>query len=177
MTTERQHARARLSWAGLCLSLALGACAGGPPRVASDLEADIPANLRADYQSFRDNCSKCHSLDRPLQAHVDEVAHWDVYVAKMMRTAGSAISKVESPKILRFLYWYTERRNRLKAEAKRAKQTVVTEEEEKAPATEPAAAPAPLPVQSSTPAPAPTTTPVSEPVSAPTQSLQGEGAP
>jgi hypothetical protein len=167
MTTERHESRSRFAWVGLSLSLALGACAGGPPRVASDLEGEIPPNLRADYMSFRENCSKCHSLDRPLQAHVDEVAHWDLYVAKMMRTAGSAISKVESPKILRFLYWYTERRNRLKAEAKRAKQSVVTEE--KAEPVEPA--PAPAPPQSAAPAP------VSEPVPAATQSQQGEGAP
>lgn len=172
MTTERPKPRSRFAWVGLSLSLALGACAGGPPRVASDLEADIPANLRPDYLSFCDNCSKCHSLDRPLQAHVDDVAHWDVYVAKMMRTAGSAISKVESPKILRFLYWYTERRNRLKAEAKRAKETVV-KEEIAAPAA-PAPAPAAAPTQNSTPAPSPT--PVSEPVPAATQPQQGEGA-
>ncbi|HKO91200.1 MAG TPA: hypothetical protein VJU61_08610 [Polyangiaceae bacterium] len=173
MTTELAARRQPYAWAALSLSVALAACAGGPPRVASDLEADIPPNLRADYLSFTDNCSKCHSLDRPLQAHVDDVSHWDVYVAKMMRTAGSAISKVESPKILRFLYWYTERRNRLKAEAKAAKKSSVSEEKAAAPeVVPPPAPPAPAVV-----APADAAAPVPEPAAVPTQSQQGEGAP
>lgn len=175
MTTERHESRSRFAWVGLGLSLALGACAGGPPRAASDLAAEVPPELRADYNTFRENCSKCHSLDRPLQAHVDAVGHWDLYVGKMMRTAGSGISKIEAPKILRFLYWYTERRNRLKAEAKRAKQSVVVEEKAPTVAPEPAPAVAPAPAQDFVPAPDPT--PVSEPVPAATQSQQGEGAP
>ena len=68
----------------------------------------VPAELRPDYESFAVNCSKCHSLSRALNAPVTNVEHWDLYVAKMMRTAGSAISPQEAPKILRFLYWYTD---------------------------------------------------------------------
>ena len=67
----------------------------------------VPAALRADYESFAVNCSKCHQLSRALNAPVTNVDHWDLYVAKMMRTAGSAISPEEKPKILRFLHWYT----------------------------------------------------------------------
>jgi hypothetical protein len=174
MTTDRALRPRHAGWAALFVSVALTACAGGPPRVASDLEADVPPNLRADYLSFTDNCSKCHSLDRPLQAHVDDVSHWDTYVAKMMRTAGSAISKRESPKILRFLYWYTERRNRLKAEAKSAKHSSASEEA--APAK---AAPVPAAVPAAPPAPSPAAADAAAPVPepAPTQSQQGESAP
>jgi hypothetical protein len=67
----------------------------------------VPAALRPDYESFAVNCSKCHQLSRALNAPVTNVEHWDIYVAKMMRTAGSAISPQEKPKILRFLHWYT----------------------------------------------------------------------
>jgi hypothetical protein len=67
----------------------------------------IPAELREDYASFATNCSKCHSLSRALNAPVRDPSHWDLYVARMMRTAGSAISPNEKPHILRFLHWYT----------------------------------------------------------------------
>jgi hypothetical protein len=164
----------------LSLAATLFGCAAGVPRLASDIEPEVPAELRSDYLAFTDNCSKCHDLDRPLRAHIDDVRHWDAYVAKMMRTAGSAISKRESPKILRFLYWYTERKNRLENE--RAKE-VKTPVAEKAP--EPAAVPPP-PVPGPAPA-APTPTPkepennvvspTPAPVNAPSQPNKGEGAP
>jgi len=98
-----------------CAWLGLSSCAG-TPRVHADILSEVPESLRGDYQSFTENCVKCHSLDRPLQARVTNVKHWDVYVARMMATAGSGISRAESVKILRFLYWYTERRNALSEE-------------------------------------------------------------
>lgn len=134
----------------LCLSIAISACSKGTPRVASDLEAEIPAHLRADYTSFVENCSKCHGLERPLTAHVTDTRHWDLYVARMMRTAGSAISESERPKILRFLYWYTERKLRLANESSEAaKESVAPPTEGTSGAQQPApAAPAPAePVQ------------------------------
>ena len=69
--------------------------------------SDIPAEMQAEYDVFATNCSKCHSLARALNAPVTDVKHWDLYVARMMRTAGSSISPSEAPHILRFLYWYT----------------------------------------------------------------------
>lgn len=174
MTTERTSRRSSALTA-LGLAVLVVGCAGGPPRVASDLEAEIPANLRADYVSFTQNCSKCHELDRPLQAHVDDVRHWDLYVAKMMRTAGSAISAVESPKILRFLYWYTQRKERLKAEDKARKTKAV-----EAPPVE-KAAPAPSSEPTSGASVAPAVSPVTEtavpPSTEPAQGNQGEAAP
>jgi hypothetical protein len=71
---------------------------------------EVPADLQGDYESFAVNCSKCHDIDRALAAPVTEHKHWDMYVAKMMRTAGSAINKEEAPHILRFLYWYTDQK-------------------------------------------------------------------
>jgi hypothetical protein len=176
MTTERSNAGVRRWALRSCLSLSLGAllfgCAAGTPRVAGDIEAEVPASLRADYVAFTENCSKCHDLERPLRAQIDDVRHWDLYVAKMMRTAGSAISARESPKILRFLYWYTERKNRLETE--RAKEVhVPTVEVAPAPAEVPPPAPAAPPPEVA-PAPQPETNAVNP---APAPVKQGEGAP
>jgi len=76
----------------------------------SEQIGEVPADMRSDYDSFAVNCSKCHDLDRALAAPVTDHRHWDIYVAKMMRTAGSAIHADEAPHILRFLYWYTDRK-------------------------------------------------------------------
>src|ERR1700712_3494951 len=70
----------------------------------------VPADLAADYEVFAHNCSKCHDIDRPLTAPVTDNHHWELYVAKMMRTPSSGISKAEAPHILRFLFWYTDRK-------------------------------------------------------------------
>lgn len=175
MTTERAKRAALRSFVSLGLGALLFGCAAGTPRVASDLEAEVPANLRSDYFAFTENCSKCHDLERPLRAHIDDVRHWDLYVAKMMRTAGSAISARESPKILRFLYWYTERKNRL--EHQRAKEVSTPVE---APAPE---APTPAPVAPAATSPAPEAAPAVPAQSenavnpAPASVKQGEGAP
>jgi hypothetical protein len=143
MTTETSKRSLLYGLFVLCLTLAISACSKGTPRVASDLEAEIPAQLRGDYESFVVNCSKCHGLERPLNAHVSDTRHWDLYVARMMRTAGSAISESERPKILRFLYWYTERKLRLNAEGdKAAKKAVAPVPESTGGAQAPAAAPA-----------------------------------
>lgn len=99
----------------LCLLVcwAVGCTASQPPPRPTFQAGigDVPRELSGDYESFAINCSKCHPADRALAAPVTDTKHWDIYVAKMMRTAGSAISKEEEPHILRFLYWYTERKN------------------------------------------------------------------
>lgn len=178
MTTERPtRARSVGAACGLCLGLLLAGCpTGATSSVNSSLEAEIPSELRADYKSFTQNCAKCHGLERALNAHVTDVRHWDLYVAKMMRTAGSAISKSESPKILRFLYWYTTRENeRADSGQNAAKYTLPPlKESDVSPPAAPAVAPTSQPVQAPVPAsdvgPGPATTPRSE-------SIQGDTAP
>jgi hypothetical protein len=112
MTTERS-ARASAVVA-LVASLLMIGCSATQSTPSASLRADIgevPPELRSEYQSFAVNCSKCHDLDRALAAPVTDTRHWDIYVAKMMRTAGSAIRADEAPHILRFLYWYTGKKN------------------------------------------------------------------
>lgn len=144
MTTEASKRSPLPGLLVLCLTLAISACGKGTPRVVSDLEAEIPAQLRGDLDSFAVNCSKCHGLERPLNAHVTDTRHWDLYVARMMRTAGSAISESERPRILRFLYWYTERKLRLASEGDKAARESVAPGPDSTGGTEtPAPAPAP----------------------------------
>jgi len=103
VTTER------IRWT-LGLVSALFISCGSPSTQASTVYLDtnrVPPNLRKDYASFAVNCSKCHGLSRAFNAGVTDTKHWDLYVARMVRTAGSSISHEEVPGILRFLYWYT----------------------------------------------------------------------
>src|SRR5687768_16829580 len=104
MTTEAILLRAAL----LALTLIAGCASPAAQGTVYMDTSRVPAALRPDYESFAVNCSKCHQLSRALNAPVTNVEHWDIYVAKMMRTAGSAISPNEKPKILRFLHWYTQ---------------------------------------------------------------------
>jgi hypothetical protein len=78
----------------------------------------------------------------------------------MMRTAGSAISESERPKILRFLYWYTQRKVRLADESNQsAKEYTPPAPEPTSGAQEPAA-------------PAATPAPASDAVAPGTQDLE-----
>jgi hypothetical protein len=106
MTTEL---RFRAFCAALVALFTVAGCASPAAQGSAYMDTSrVPAALRSDYESFAVNCSKCHQLSRALNAPVTNVEHWDLYVARMMRTAGSAISPEEKPKILRFLHWYTE---------------------------------------------------------------------
>ena len=109
MTTDALHLV--LAWA----AMVGGVSCGGASQLSSTtvINAELgplPDDLKGDFQSFAVNCSKCHDLARPLNAPVTEHHQWDLYVKKMMRTAGSGVQALESPHILRFLYWYTDRR-------------------------------------------------------------------
>jgi hypothetical protein len=90
------------------ISLTLGC--GGVSTV-DQYAATLPKERLADFREFANNCSKCHGLERALNAHVTSTKHWDLYVARMMRTPGSGISPREAPGILSFLHYHTERRN------------------------------------------------------------------
>lgn len=92
----------------LTLCLGLAACGGTP---LAGFAASLPKERIADYRVFAQNCQKCHALDRALEAHVTDPNHWDLYVARMMRTPSSGIHPSEGPKIVRFLHFHTEQRN------------------------------------------------------------------
>jgi len=67
----------------------------------SDPEA-WPEAQRENFGVFGVRCSKCHTLDKPLNAHLSQEG-WKRYVGKMIRRPGSGISEQSAEKILQFL--------------------------------------------------------------------------
>jgi hypothetical protein len=73
----------------------------------------VPSELRAEYDLFAIKCSKCHSLQRPLQSGIDNDEYWREYVLRMRRQPGSGISPQDGEVIMRFLRYYAaEQRKR-----------------------------------------------------------------
>lgn len=66
-----------------------------------------PPEVRDDYQLFTVRCSKCHALSRALQSGIVDDAYWADYVERMRRQPGSGIAPEESPRIQRFLHYYS----------------------------------------------------------------------
>ena len=66
-----------------------------------------PPEVRDDYQLFTIRCSKCHALSRALQSGIVDDAYWADYVERMRRQPGSGIAPEESPRIQRFLHYYS----------------------------------------------------------------------
>jgi hypothetical protein len=66
-----------------------------------------PPEVRDDYQLFTIRCSKCHALSRALQSGITDDAYWADYVERMRRQPGSGIAPEESPRIQRFLHYYS----------------------------------------------------------------------
>ncbi len=183
MTIDLARALSALIVLGFTLS---GGCGGAKPSESTvyiDVQK-IPLELRDEYASFAQNCSKCHGLSRALNAPVTDPKHWDLYVARMMRTAGSAISPKEQPVILRFLHWYTlgyDKAGGMPGEASATDEYTPPAEPEAFPAlsAEPGAVASPPamqePAQSQKPAADPVTHPASEEAQDVTQTTAGEG--
>jgi hypothetical protein len=104
MTTD---SRCALACAALTCSLL--ACFGSTQARHGD-RVDVsayPPEIRSAYQLFALRCSRCHTLARPLNAHISEPQHWVRYVTRMRRTPGSGINAHDAQVILRFLLYYT----------------------------------------------------------------------
>jgi hypothetical protein len=102
-----------------CAALAYGAlaCAGSAQTRHGD-RVDVstyPPEIRSAYRLFALRCSRCHTLARPLNAHITEPQHWVRYVARMRRTPSSGINRQDAQVILRFLLYYTELEKREQA--------------------------------------------------------------
>jgi hypothetical protein len=66
-----------------------------------------PPEVHDDYVLFTMRCSKCHALSRALQSGITDDAYWADYVERMRRQPGSGIAPEESPRIQRFLHYYS----------------------------------------------------------------------
>jgi len=69
--------------------------------------SSYPPEVRDDYALFTIRCSKCHALSRALQSGITDDAYWADYVERMRRQPGSGIAPEESPRIQRFLHYYS----------------------------------------------------------------------
>ncbi len=96
----------------------LVACSGRPPpeSITPVSDTQLTPELRADYDVFAQRCSKCHSLAKPLNSHVDDDQVWIRYVAKMRRQPASGISERDGEAILRFLHVLVEQERAKNAE-------------------------------------------------------------
>lgn len=90
------------------------ACAG-TRRVQGYDPAELPVEVRADYQVFAQRCSKCHSLARPLNARIDDDSYWELYVRRMRLQPSSGISVADTVPILRFLHFHSREQKRRSA--------------------------------------------------------------
>ena len=96
MTTER-------ALAGLA-ALVLSACflfQHEPPRLEPPPQA--PLEIRTGCALAESRCTRCHAIDRVLNARVDSPAHWQQYVRRMRLQPQSGILPDEEDPIARCL--------------------------------------------------------------------------
>jgi hypothetical protein len=106
MTTDLSRLSVALVLASLFAATDVGCGSARNGDVYFD-PAGHPPDVQASYAVFARRCSKCHSLARPLLADVDNLEHWDRYVARMVRQPNSGITRRDAGPILSFLYYYT----------------------------------------------------------------------
>jgi hypothetical protein len=109
MTTDRRLASALCI--GLLSSLTSATCATTSNRRGDALDVSgYPEDLQEAYKVFAVRCSRCHTLARPLNAHITDPAHWVRYVARMRLNPASGINAKNGEVIIRFLQYYTQQR-------------------------------------------------------------------
>jgi cytochrome c2 len=86
--------------------VALSACGAAPNSI--DVSG-YPPDMQARYDLFERRCTRCHELERPLNARVGE-GGWGKYVQRMARHPAAGISAQEQREIAIFLEYHAERR-------------------------------------------------------------------
>jgi len=90
----------------------------GPTSV--DVSA-YPAGLRENYQIFRQKCSVCHTIARPINCEFALPDEWSRYIKRMMHKPGSSISPGQAKKIYEFLAYDSSVRKKALFDDKYAK--------------------------------------------------------
>jgi len=72
----------------------------GPASI--DISA-YPAGIQKDYGVFREKCTLCHTLARPINSDFALPDEWSRYIKRMMHKPGSMISAGQAKKIYDFL--------------------------------------------------------------------------
>ena len=69
--------------------------------------ADPDPEIERACELTGQRCTRCHDIDRVLNAKVSHPSHWERYIERMRMMNGSGISRAESPIILRCLVFWS----------------------------------------------------------------------
>ena len=64
--------------------------------------SSYPPEQQKAYKLFRDKCSKCHTIARPINTTMP-IPEWEMYVKRMMHKPNSGISNKQGKEIFDFL--------------------------------------------------------------------------
>ena len=111
MRTDRRRplAGALMAAALVAVGLVTGELATGGCGSESRGFGVVPGKGGADQSLARAcrlterRCTRCHPIDRVLDAHVSDPADWELYVSRMRRTPGSGIRADEEAILVRCL--------------------------------------------------------------------------
>jgi hypothetical protein len=67
--------------------------------------SSYPATIQKDYAVFRQRCTLCHTLARPINSDFALPDEWSRYIKRMMHKPGSMISPGSAKKIYQFLVY------------------------------------------------------------------------
>jgi hypothetical protein len=79
-----------------------------------------PKGIQGNYTVFRQKCSLCHTLSRPVNSDFVLPDEWSRYVKRMMHKPGSMISPADAKKIYAFLVYDASVRKQAALDAKLA---------------------------------------------------------
>lgn len=91
----------------LLLGAGLATAGCGAPANSIDVR-DYPPEMQTRYALFEKRCTRCHEMERPLNAHVSE-GGWTRYVRRMARHPAAGISLEEQREIATFLEYHAQR--------------------------------------------------------------------
>ncbi len=80
--------------------------------------AAYPKGIQENYKVFRQKCSVCHTLARPINSDFALPDEWSRYVKRMMHKPGSMISPNDAKKIYAFLVYDASVRKKQQLDAK-----------------------------------------------------------
>jgi len=73
--------------------------------------SDYPQEMQTLYELFTRRCSRCHTVARPINSTFTP-EEWRKYVHKMMRKPGSGLTPKTSERIIKFLIYDAQHRER-----------------------------------------------------------------
>ena len=82
--------------------------------------SSYPAAIQKNYAIFKQKCTLCHTLARPINCDFALPDEWSRYVKRMMHKPGSMISQANAKKIFEFLAFDSSVRKKALFDAKLA---------------------------------------------------------